>query len=95
MSEINKLSGFQQELFTAERFFSMHLTRQELKNRLDKIEQKDKYINSLLQYTNDLETQLQEKENIIKEAREYIEDKFCFDELSLVKLLEILDKEKK
>lgn len=38
MSEIYKLSGFQQELDKAERFFSMHLTRQELKKRLDEIE---------------------------------------------------------
>lgn len=42
-----------------------------------------------------LETQLQQKENIIKKVREYIESympNYDFDKTNLIKLLEILDK---
>ena len=45
-----------------------------------------------------LQTQLQQKENIIKEVREYIESympNYDFDKTNLIKLLEILDKENK
>lgn len=73
MSEIYKLSGFQQELFKAERFFTMHLTRQELKNRLDEIERLNKQVE---EYQKALDETVSEKidlENIIKEAREYID----------------------
>ena len=43
----------------------------------------------------ELEQQLQQKENIIKEVREYIESympNYDFDKTNLIKLLEILDK---
>ena len=42
-----------------------------------------------------LEQKLQQKENIIKEVREYIESympNYDFDKTNLIKLLEILDK---
>ena len=42
-----------------------------------------------------LQTQLQQKEKIIKEVREYIESympNYDFDKTNLIKLLEILDK---
>ena len=42
-----------------------------------------------------LQTQLQQKENIIKKVREYIESympNYDFDKTNLIKLLEILDK---
>lgn len=50
-------------------------------------------------YIKSLQTQLQQKENIIKEVREYIEndmklkDNFMIDEDGAKYLLEILDKE--
>ena len=43
-----------------------------------------------------LEQKLEQKENIIKEVREYIESympNYDFDKTNLIKLLEILDKE--
>ena len=45
-----------------------------------------------------LEQKLEQKENIIKEVREYIESympNYDFDKTNLIKLLEILDKENK
>ena len=45
-----------------------------------------------------LEQKLEQKENIIKEVREYIESympNYEFDKTNLIKLLEILDKENK
>ena len=51
------------------------------------------YCWELEKYTISLQTQLQQKENIIKEAREYIESympNYDFDKTNLIKLLEIL-----
>ena len=54
--------------------------------------------NNCLDYNEEmkrLEKQLQQKENIIKEVREYIESympNYDFDKTNLIKLLEILDK---
>ena len=56
------------------------------------------YCWELEKYTISLQTQLQQKENIIKEVREYIESympNYDFDKTNLIKLLEILDKENK
>ena len=49
----------------------------------------------IIEYIKYLQNQLQQKENIIKEAREYIESympNYDFDKTNLIKLLEILDK---
>ena len=47
----------------------------------------------IIEYIKYLQNQLQQKENIIKEAREYIESympNYDFDKTNLIKLLEIL-----
>ena len=49
----------------------------------------------IIEYIKYLQNQLQQKENIIKEAKEYIESympNYDFDKTNLIKLLEILDK---
>lgn len=49
----------------------------------------------ILGIINDIENQFKQKENIIKEAREYIESympNYDFDKTNLIKLLEIFDK---
>ena len=52
----------------------------------------------IIEYIKYLQNQLQQKENIIKEAIKYIESympNYDFDKTNLIKLLEILEKENK
>ena len=52
-------------------------------------------LNNIINEIEKLQKQLQQKENIIKEVREYIESympNYDFDKTNLLKILEILDK---
>ena len=60
---------------------------------LEKHFQQDSKIVKLIEENNYYKIQLQQKENIIKEVREYIESympNYDFDKTNLIKLLEIL-----
>ena len=62
-----------------------------------KLQQKETIIEGLDNTIENLEEVIEQEENIIKEVREYIESympNYDFDKTNLIKLLEILDKER-
>ena len=69
---------------------------EELRKELDEILKcNQKQANRIYEEKEYYKSQLQQKENIIKEAREYIESympNYDFDKTNLIKLLEIFDK---
>ena len=79
------------------------ITQQDLIDWIDRPPSNDDldlalFISTRLEKFYELEQKLQQKENIIKEVREYIESympNYDFDKTNLIKLLEILDKENK
>ena len=72
--------------------------RKNVFDNLQEIERLNKARETDIKYNKYLQSELAKANNIIKEAREYIESympNYDFDKTNLTKLLEILDKENK